>query len=66
MKTVWLIECTAHSPSVYIGAEGGLTYRPHKAKQFDSRVAAELEMLKLRLATSWEAVSKHVSDNDAA
>jgi hypothetical protein len=64
MKTTWLIEFTADLPAVYIAAEGGITYRATKAKQYESRALAESRIEYLKLPDTWKAIAHVVASND--
>ena len=62
MKMVWLIECTGDLPAAYIGAEGGLTYRPLKAKQYSTKEEAEKTIQALHLARTWKPIAHNLPD----
>ena len=64
MKTAWLIECSGDLPTVYICAEGGLTYKPLKAKRYSTKEEAEKRIQGLQLADTWKAVAHNVVPNE--
>lgn len=66
MKTLWLIECVAYSPSVYISTSGGLTGKPLKAMSFNSKEEAEEKRKALKLSSTWEPVQRTFPSDHAA